>query len=104
MTGAPRHAQGKNESLRARAILRSLVPLSDLEGVLSLPFTLRDGEGEDASSSDMPAGRHGHGTGTHGCRHGCRHGHDVGVGTGARVTMGSAGELLQGEGTRVLRG
>ncbi|XP_043197981.1 ryanodine receptor-like isoform X5 [Amphibalanus amphitrite] len=48
--------QGKNESLRARAILRSLVPLSDLEGVLSLPFTLRDGEGEDASSSDMPAG------------------------------------------------
>ena len=52
----PLVAQGKNESLRARAILRSLVPLSDLEGVLSLPFTLRDGEGEDASSSDMPAG------------------------------------------------
>ena len=51
--------QGKNESLRARAILRSLVPLSDLEGVLSLPFTLRDGEGEEASSSDMPPGQRG---------------------------------------------
>jgi ryanodine receptor 2 len=31
-------AQGKNDSLRARAILRSLVPLEDLEGVLSLRF------------------------------------------------------------------
>lgn len=33
-------AQGKNECLRARAILRSLVPIEDLEGVLSLRFTL----------------------------------------------------------------
>lgn len=44
-------AQGKNECLRARAILRSLVPMEDLEGVLSLRFTLTlssDGK------SDMP--------------------------------------------------
>lgn len=34
--------QGKNESLRARAILRSLVPLEDLQGVLSLRFTLNN--------------------------------------------------------------
>lgn len=33
--------QGKNESLRARAILRSLVPLEDLVGALSLRFTLQ---------------------------------------------------------------
>ena len=46
-------AQGKNDSLRARAILRSLVPLEDLQGVLSLRFSLSnctDG------SSDMPSG------------------------------------------------
>lgn len=48
-------AQGKNESLRARAILRSLVPLEDLEGVLSLRFTLQN-QGADGSSSDMPSG------------------------------------------------
>lgn len=47
-------AQGKNESLRARAILRSLVPLEDLEGVLSLRFTLQNNN--DGSSSDMPSG------------------------------------------------
>ncbi|KOB76511.1 Ryanodine receptor 44F, partial [Operophtera brumata] len=35
-------ALGKNESLRARAILRSLVPLEDLQGVLSLRFTLNN--------------------------------------------------------------
>lgn len=35
-------SQGKNESLRARAILRSLVPLEDLQGVLSLRFTLNN--------------------------------------------------------------
>ena len=33
-------ALGKNECLRARAILRSLVPMDDLEGVLALRFTL----------------------------------------------------------------
>jgi ryanodine receptor 2 len=33
-------AQGKNECMRARAILRSLVPMEDLEGVLSLRFSL----------------------------------------------------------------
>ena len=48
-------AQGKNESLRARAILRSLVPLEDLEGVLSLKFTLQTLGPED-EGSDMPSG------------------------------------------------
>lgn len=49
--------QGKNESLRARAILRSLVPLEDLQGVLSLKFTLQQpGPGEDKPKSDMPSG------------------------------------------------
>ncbi|CAB4064635.1 RYR2 [Lepeophtheirus salmonis] len=44
-------AQGKNDSLRARAILRSLVPLEDLQGVLGLSFSINyDGE------SDMPTG------------------------------------------------
>lgn len=33
-------AQGKHDSLRARAILRSLVPLEDLQGVLSLKFSV----------------------------------------------------------------
>ncbi len=49
-------AQGKNESLRARAILRSLVPLEDLEGVLSLRFTLQNNSSDDGPSSDMPSG------------------------------------------------
>jgi len=50
-------AQGKNESLRARAILRSLVPLEDLEGVLSLRFTLQNQvSDEEGSHSDMPSG------------------------------------------------
>lgn len=45
-------AQGKNESLRARAILRSLVPLEDLQGVLSLKFTLQNpAEGEEKPKS-----------------------------------------------------
>lgn len=49
--------QGKNESLRARAILRSLVPLEDLQGVLSLKFTLSNpAAGEDRPKSDMPSG------------------------------------------------
>ncbi|KAK7790957.1 hypothetical protein R5R35_007854 [Gryllus longicercus] len=49
--------QGKNESLRARAILRSLVPLEDLHGVLSLRFTLmQPAAGEDRPKSDMPSG------------------------------------------------
>lgn len=49
--------QGKNESLRARAILRSLVPLEDLQGVLSLKFTLQQsGPGEEKPKSDMPSG------------------------------------------------
>jgi len=50
-------AQGKNDSLRARAILRSLVPLEDLQGVLSLRFGLAmpmPGLNEDRS--DMPTG------------------------------------------------
>ena len=48
---------GKNESLRARAILRSLVPLEDLQGVLSLKFTLTNpATGEDRPKSDMPSG------------------------------------------------
>ncbi|KAG8232313.1 hypothetical protein J437_LFUL009412 [Ladona fulva] len=50
-------AQGKNESLRARAILRSLVPLEDLHGVLSLRFTLQNpAAGEEPPKSDMPSG------------------------------------------------
>ncbi|KAL5285595.1 hypothetical protein ACFFRR_007348 [Megaselia abdita] len=49
--------QGKNESLRARAILRSLVPLDDLQGVLSLKFTLTEtAPGEERPKSDMPSG------------------------------------------------
>jgi ryanodine receptor 2 len=49
--------QGKNESLRARAILRSLVPLEDLQGVLSLKFTLiNPAAGEERPKSDMPSG------------------------------------------------
>lgn len=49
--------QGKNESLRARAILRSLVPLEDLQGVLSLRFTLHNpAAGEERPKSDMPSG------------------------------------------------
>ena len=31
---------GRSDSLRARAILRSLVSMEDLEGVLGLPFIL----------------------------------------------------------------
>ncbi|XP_058809913.1 ryanodine receptor [Phymastichus coffea] len=49
--------QGKNESLRARAILRSLVPLDDLQGVLSLRFTiLNPAVGEPRPKSDTPSG------------------------------------------------
>lgn len=51
------NGQGKNESLRARAILRSLVPLEDLQGVLSLRFTLTNpAAGEERPKSDMPSG------------------------------------------------
>ncbi|KAL3284793.1 hypothetical protein HHI36_018934 [Cryptolaemus montrouzieri] len=50
-------ALGKNESLRARAILRSLVPLEDLQGVLSLKFSLHNpAAGEEKPKSDMPSG------------------------------------------------
>ena len=51
-------AQGKNDSLRARAILRSLVPLEDLQGVLSLRFSIgMPGiSGHTSSSSDLPSG------------------------------------------------
>ena len=50
-------AQGKNDSLRARAILRSLVPLEDLEGVLSLRFGIpMPGVVPDSGKSDMPSG------------------------------------------------
>ena len=44
-------AQGKNDCLRARAILRSLVPMDDLEGVLALRFTLT---ASTEGKSDMP--------------------------------------------------
>lgn len=33
-------AQGKNDCIRARSILRSLVPMKDLEGVLGLRYNL----------------------------------------------------------------
>ena len=49
-------AQGKNDSLRARAILRSLVPLEDLQGVLSLIFNVPMPGVGDQSISDMPSG------------------------------------------------
>uniref|UniRef100_T1E1N4 Putative ryanodine receptor n=1 Tax=Cupiennius salei TaxID=6928 RepID=T1E1N4_CUPSA len=46
-------AQGKNDCIRARSILRSLVPMKDLEGVLGLRYNLfTPQEGE----SDMPIG------------------------------------------------
>ncbi|XP_057319088.1 ryanodine receptor isoform X9 [Microplitis mediator] len=49
--------QGKNESLRARAILRSLVPLDDLQGVLSLRFTLLNpAANQERPKSDTPSG------------------------------------------------
>ena len=47
-------AQGKNECLRTRAILRSLVPIEDLEGVLSLRFTLTANSNNAEGKSDMP--------------------------------------------------
>ena len=50
-------AQGKNDSLRARAILRSLVPLEDLQGVLSLKFSLSMPiPGVETYKSDIPSG------------------------------------------------
>ena len=50
-------AQGKNDSLRARAILRSLVPLTDLQGVLGLRFVLpMPGILPDQTKSDIPSG------------------------------------------------
>ena len=50
-------AQGKNESLRARSILRSLVPLEDLQGVLSLRFSIAmPGVGNSTCKDDMPSG------------------------------------------------
>lgn len=48
-------AQGKNDSLRARAILKSLVPLEDLQGVLGLRFHIRY-ERQTDDESDMPSG------------------------------------------------
>ena len=53
-------AQGKNDSLRARAILRSLVPLEDLQGVLSLRFNVEMPEPGMSGSggSDMPHRTH----------------------------------------------
>lgn len=43
--------------MRARAILRSLVPLEDLQGVLALRFTLQQpAAGEERPKSDMPSG------------------------------------------------
>ena len=50
-------AQGKNDSLRARAILRSLVPLEDLQGVLGLRFTMMmPGVIPDQPKTDIPSG------------------------------------------------
>ncbi|XP_072140803.1 uncharacterized protein [Dermacentor andersoni] len=50
-------AQGKNESIRARAILRSLEPLDDLLGVLRLHFTLQiPRKGDTTPKADLPAG------------------------------------------------
>lgn len=50
-------AQGKNESLRARAILRSLVPLEDLQGALSLRFSFQSlGVPGEPPKRDMPPG------------------------------------------------
>lgn len=49
-------AQGKNDSLRARAILRSLVPLDDLQGVLSLRFSVSMPGIAETEGSDMPPG------------------------------------------------
>lgn len=46
-------AQGKNDCIRTRAILRSLVPMADLEGVLSLRFALRTAV-ECGGKSDVP--------------------------------------------------
>ncbi|ODN01392.1 Ryanodine receptor 44F [Orchesella cincta] len=49
--------KGKNESLRARAILRSLVPLEDLVGALSLRFSLQPLQRPgDPPKRDMPPG------------------------------------------------
>lgn len=43
--------------MRARAILRSLVPLDDLQGVLSLRFTLLNpAVGEERPKKDTPSG------------------------------------------------
>ncbi|CAG0895938.1 unnamed protein product [Cyprideis torosa] len=50
-------SHGKNDALRARAILRSLVPLEDLVGVLSLRFVLNHTRpGMETARSDMPPG------------------------------------------------
>lgn len=41
-------AQGKNDCIRARSILRSLVPMKDLEGVLGLRYNLITPQGKFA--------------------------------------------------------
>uniref|UniRef100_A0A8C4NJ27 Ryanodine receptor 2 n=1 Tax=Eptatretus burgeri TaxID=7764 RepID=A0A8C4NJ27_EPTBU len=48
---------GKGEALRIRAILRSLVPLEDLEGVINIPFHFPE-EDKDGTMNEpkMPAG------------------------------------------------
>ena len=46
-------AQGKNDCIRTRAILRSLVPMTDLDGVLSLRFALRTAQ-ECQGKADVP--------------------------------------------------
>lgn len=38
-------AQGKNDCIRARSILRSLVPMKDLEGVLGLQYNILNARG-----------------------------------------------------------
>lgn len=43
---------GRSDSLRARAILRSLVSMEDLEGVLGLRFILPQGKKEEVVNAD----------------------------------------------------
>lgn len=48
-------AMGKNDCLRARAILKSLVPMQDLEGVLALRFSIFSSP-EAMTRADLPIG------------------------------------------------
>lgn len=48
--------QGKHESIRARSILKSLVPLQDLKSAISLRFSLVNPQCTFVGESDMPFG------------------------------------------------